>query len=122
MIDYINPTIRKKPDDIIIHVGTNDITNNVNTVENLRKIVNMILEESPGTKTCISSVTKRTDKKGLETKIKNLNIKLKNFCTEREINWLDHSNIDNSHLSKKKLHLNQKGLATLAKNFITYLD
>ena len=123
MIDYIKPTIRKKPDDIIIHVGTNDITkNNVNTVENLQKIVNMINKDSPGTKICISSVTKRTDKKGLEAKIKSLNIKLKDLCTQKEINWLDHSNIDNSHLSNKKLHLNQKGLAMLAKNFISYLD
>ena len=38
IIDYVRPTARKKPDMIIIHTGTNDIQNNVNTLQKVRKV------------------------------------------------------------------------------------
>ena len=31
-IDYVRPTVRKKSNLIIIHTGTNDIQNNINTI------------------------------------------------------------------------------------------
>ena len=33
--DNINPSIRRKPDAIICHVGTNDIAENIDTIKNL---------------------------------------------------------------------------------------
>ena len=40
IVEYVKPVIRKKPDCLIIHAGTNDLTNKegVNTIENLRMI------------------------------------------------------------------------------------
>ena len=37
MLDYIKPIARRKPDTLIIHTGTNDLTNGVNTMKKLRK-------------------------------------------------------------------------------------
>ena len=31
--DYIKPIIRRKPDIILIHIGTNDLTNSVTTMK-----------------------------------------------------------------------------------------
>ena len=39
IIDYIKPTIRQKPDIVIIHSGTNDLTKDVNTMSRVRKVV-----------------------------------------------------------------------------------
>ena len=40
-VDYVKPVIRKKPDCMIIHAGTNDLTNieGVNTIENFKMII-----------------------------------------------------------------------------------
>ena len=42
IIDYVRPTARKKPDMIIIHTGTNDIQNKVNTLQKVRKVITTI--------------------------------------------------------------------------------
>ena len=39
IIDYVRPTARKKPDMIIIQIATNDIENEINTLQNLRKVI-----------------------------------------------------------------------------------
>ena len=33
IVDFIKPVIRKKSDPVIIHVGTNDLTNDTNTMK-----------------------------------------------------------------------------------------
>ena len=44
IIDYVRQTARKKPDLIIIHTGTNDIQNKVNTLQKVRKVITTIKE------------------------------------------------------------------------------
>ena len=43
-IDYVQPTVRKKPTLIIIHSEANDIQNNVNTLQKIRKVISSIKE------------------------------------------------------------------------------
>ena len=42
--DYIKLELRHKPDVIIIHCGTNDIENEINTVKKIKKLVKEINE------------------------------------------------------------------------------
>ena len=49
MIDYIKPELCHKPDIIILHCGTNDITNDVNTVKKMNKLTNKIEENDSST-------------------------------------------------------------------------
>ena len=42
--DYIKPELRHKADVIIIHCGTNDIENEINTVKKIKKLVKEIDE------------------------------------------------------------------------------
>ena len=44
IIDYIKPTIRQKPDIVIIHSGTNDLIKDVNTMSRVRKVVAAVKE------------------------------------------------------------------------------
>ena len=43
-IDYVRPTVRKKPNLIIIHTRTNDIENNVNSLQKIRKVISSMKE------------------------------------------------------------------------------
>ena len=45
-IDYVRNAVGKKPNLIIIHSGTNDIQNNVNTLQKIRKAISSIKETS----------------------------------------------------------------------------
>ena len=42
VIDYLKLELQHKPDIIILHWGTNDITNDVNTVKNMKKLAKEI--------------------------------------------------------------------------------
>ena len=44
MLDYIKLIARRKPDTLIIHTGTNDLTNGVNAMKKVRKLVKVVRE------------------------------------------------------------------------------
>lgn len=118
---HIMPTIDKKPKIIICHAGSNDLTNDIDTIENYQTIINRIKRKTPYTKIAISSVIKRFDHKNIEMKVVDLNMQLKKLCNDNLIDYIDNDNIDESCLSARKLHLINKGNAYLASNFIRYV-
>ena len=44
ILDRIKPSLRKEPDQILIHAGTNDLTNDDNYLNKLKKIVKVVRE------------------------------------------------------------------------------
>ena len=64
MIYHAIPTIERKPEIIICHAGTNDLTNKIDTITNCQTIVNKIKKKSPHTKIAISSLIIHKDKPG----------------------------------------------------------
>ena len=42
LIDHIKPTILKKIDIVVIHTGTDDLQNNCNIVEKVKKLLNAV--------------------------------------------------------------------------------
>ena len=109
MKDYINPTIRLKPDAVLIHVGTNDINLNTDTLKNLQTIVARVKRKSAHMKIIISSLIIRQDQRNIEGKIKEMNKDIKAFCEENLVEFLSNENIDSRCLGKGKLHPNKKG-------------
>ena len=65
ILEKLNDIIKEQPDDLIVRVGTNDLTNSVNILINVKKIFNKILKESPSTATTFSSIINRKDKKNI---------------------------------------------------------
>ena len=122
LLDHIKPTLRKNPKNIILHVGTNDLTNNIDTIQNFKEIIKLIRTKSPNSNVAVSNVVIRADKKNMVEKVQELNKKIKELCEKENIDVINKSNLNDTHLSKRKLHLNQKGLSILAKNFISYLN
>ena len=118
MTDYIKPIARKKPNTILLHVGTNDLTKGINTMKNVRKCVEAIreLDNSENIQIGFSSIIHRSDK-DFSKEISELNVKLKKYCLSRGFIYINESCLNNS-----KLHLNKKGTSLFSKNISTSLD
>ena len=119
--DHIRPLAKKKPSEIIIHCGTNDLFDkNIDTVNNIKNIAAIIKQESPNTNVSISSITYRADNESLNTKIDIVNTGLLNLCKLNRLKFIDNSNISLSELNGSLLHLNKSGTIMLARNFIEH--
>ena len=61
MCDYIKPELRHQPEFVLLHCGTNDISNEINTLKKLKKLLKEIevydTHEKP--QVVISSLIKR---------------------------------------------------------------
>ena len=79
MIDYIKPELRHKADILILHCGTNYITNDVNTVKKMKKLVKETEENYGSTDIVISGLIKRFDRNVIED-TERINEKLNRWC------------------------------------------
>ena len=122
LVDHVKPIIRKKPDLILVHFGTNDVTNGINTDEEMQKAIDHMRKESPETDIVISLCTRRNDKPGLNNKVTKCNETLIEICARNNLNFIDNSNIDDSCLGMKKTHPNRKGNSFLANYFKKFLN
>ena len=123
MVDYVRPVTRKKPDVIIMHVGTNDLTKGVNTMSKVRKIVSAIQEvDSTGNiQLGFSSIAQMADK-DYSKEINNIYPRLKSYCLGKGLIFVDNSNIDESCLNNSKFHLSKKGTQLLLQNILRSLE
>lgn len=121
MVDFIKPLAKKEAHNLIIHIGTNDIQNNIDTIKNIDTITQYIKKTSSNTRIAISSICIREDKNNILKKVSSINKSLEEFCRKNNVDFIKNSNIDSSHLSRKKLHLNDRGTSNLAKNFKKYI-
>ena len=113
-----DPVFEKNPNLIIIHSGTNDIQNNVNTLQKIRKVISSIKEydTDDNRKIALSSIIHWSDH-DFEDKINETNRKLENLCKGKGMIFINNSNIDSTCLNRSKLHLNKSGTSLLIKNF-----
>ena len=116
MLDYIKPTVRRKPDVLVIHTGTNDLINGVNTMKEVRQLVKCVKElgKEEEVKIGFLSVINRSDR-NLEKGIIDTNHKLMWYCEGNHL-FIDNNNINKSCLNNSKLHLNQEGTNILCQN------
>ena len=60
MKDYLKPLIRRKPDEIILHIGTNNLKDSSPTpqqlAEGISNLGTQIRNSSPSTKICLSKI------------------------------------------------------------------
>ena len=125
MRDFLKPLIRKKPDEVILHIGTNDVKDNSKTAEvvaaGILNLGTQIKESMPGTKVSFSSITVRKDRHSIQNKIEHVNAILKRMCIENNWTYIDNSNIDYTCLNRRGLHLNKNGSSIISKNYSNHL-
>ena len=93
---------------IIVHTGTNDIQNSVNTLQKIRKVISSIKEydTDDNIKIALSSIIRPSDH-DFKNKIHETNRKLENLCKGKGMIFINNSNIDSDCLNRNKLHLNK---------------
>ena len=121
VLDKVEELVKCKPSSLIVHAGTNDLTKGRNVLNNVKKIVKEVKRISPNTKIAFSSITIRKDKKGTNNNVVETNARLKNYCSQKKLDYIENTNIKEEHVGVKKLHLNKRRNSLLAANFLRYL-
>ena len=114
----------KKPAQIILHVGTNDISEKEPSkiVDGIKEICDIIQNDSPLTEIVISEIILRTDKPEYQQKVSETNSMLADFCESRNIYSISHNNIGKAHINPYGVHLNRAGTSALAKSILVFLN
>ena len=123
LLDYVKLALRKKSKGLVIHTGTNDIQQEINTMKMVKKLVKAIKEIDPEKETEIifSCLIQREDH-DFRDQIEEINGKLKRYCECKCYRFVESSNIDGGFLNRSKLHLNEKGTALLSRNIANVLQ
>ena len=122
MSDFVKPFLRRKPDEIILHIGTNNLSTDEprQLGEKIVDLARFIEQESQSTKLAVSSLMVRKD--DLHRKVNNVNKTLRSFCNTNGWTFISNENIDASCINKGGLHLNRKGVYKLAGNFRNHIN
>ena len=120
--DFVKPLLRKKPDNVFLHIGTNDLNTQEPrlTVEGIVNLALQIEGDAPETNLAISGLIARADNK--DGKVSSVNKILEKFCRQNHWNFIEHNNINQTHLNRGGLHLSKSGSALLAQNFCKHID
>lgn len=97
MKDYLKPLLRREPQQIILHVGTNDIKSDKSPDLLVQGIVDLVTEVrniSPQTKVAISALTIRKDSRLIQEKVNETNRLLLVSCKASNVDFIRHDNID----------------------------
>ena len=118
MKHYVQPTLSTPPETLVLHVGTNDLSQKSvqEVLQDLTSLGQSICTDSPTTKLVISGIIKRTDNSNLTSKVSELNATLRQVCTTNNWGYISHESIDRTHLNTSGVHLNKKGTAIMAQN------
>ena len=122
MEDYIKPTVKLAPKQIILHCGTNNLRSNEDPETIAKNIMNLAKNiKTDTTKVAISGIISRRDT--FNHKNKQVNQTLKKICEEENIPFISHHGINSRfHLNSRGLHLNDKVATRIAQNFKTFLS
>ena len=122
LLEDLDNLIKYQLESVIIHAGTNDLTNGINMLNNAEKIVKELTTKLPKVKITFSGLITRKDRKNLDKNVTEANKKLRNYCRQKDIDYTDNNNITEDSFGIKKLHLNRKGNSFFAKNLLKYLN
>ena len=112
MEDFIQLILRREPENIIIQEPRL-------TAEGIVNLALQIEGDAPNTNIAISGLVSRADDK--EGKVSSVNKILKKFCHQNHWNFIEHNDVNLTHLNRGGLHLIKSGTSLLAENFCKYI-
>ena len=123
-MDYIKPILRRKPDKLILHVGTNSLKGRETSsrcAQEIKTLTETISKSLPYTELAISSLITRSDDETMKNKVCQVNTELKQLYQQKNWKFIDNANITVNELNRSKIHLNKTGTKILATNFSKYI-
>ncbi len=122
MKHHIVPCMERKPDHVVLHIGCNDIRSKDTPSAIASRIVELANGvQNENTTVTISALVPRNDSNKLNEKTDAVNAELKKICSERNINILEHSNLDRNIHVNHNVHLSRAGTSAFAGNITRYL-
>ena len=113
---YARPSLRRKPDLIILHCGTNNLRETKPANEIADDVIKLATEiKSDENNVMVNGLT--TD--NLQEKSQKVNDILKIKSAQLGIYFIDNSNFKQHHFNPKGIYLNFNGSEALARNFIS---
>ena len=73
ILDKLDDFLKNKPDGLIVHAVTNDITKGKNLLNNVKKNLKQVKKLSPNIKAAFSSIVTRKDKKDMSETVQDTN-------------------------------------------------
>ena len=106
--DYIKPNLELSPDQVILHVGTNDLKQKEphQVADSIVDLARQIDNSSEASIT-MSELVPRRDK--FNEAVTTTNVHLKSYCRQNGWELIQHRNISEKGLNQGGLHLNVKG-------------
>ena len=116
MYDYLKLLLKQNPDNIILHVRTNNWVSETSRdiLNEILSLRNLIEKLCPTCKIIVSNLIYRSDNRKASLTVKNFNDHLDALNTD----VVDNRNVGGNYLSNSGLHLNSTGYGKLAINFI----
>ena len=113
MSHYLKPTLGKKPDQIVLHVGTNDI-GKLAPHKITDSIVNLAreVENNSYAQVMVYELITRSDESS-SADVVDVNKRLLKFCKQQDWTLIRHNNIRQTDLNKGGLHLNERGTSRM---------
>ena len=118
MDDFVKPIMRKKPDQLVLHIGTNDLRRAEPQVvaHGVTNLVHKIGQLFRGIDIIVSGIITKTDVKAIADRVSETNKSIKSLCNQNNWGFLPNSNIEALHLNSRGLHLNHSGSLLLQSN------
>ena len=121
MHSYLKPLLKKEPSTVILHIGTNDATENgIDSDQLVKRILDLkdeIEKMVHGCKVIISLPIRRND----NLKANKILSDVREKIISLKLDTINNTNIMNEQLGRRGLHLNQHGNARFAQNLINKL-
>ena len=118
MKSHVIPTVKQKPDNIILHTGRNDLKINRTPEEITMGILKLAITcKTDANSVFMSGIVPRGDK--LNEKASKANSILRHECNSRNICFIDNKHISHGfHCNRGVLHLNYYVTKKLHENFL----
>ena len=119
MHDYLSPLLKKKPTNIIVHIGSNDAQSKTADAiaKEMSNLKDFIQNKLPNANIFMSCPILRLDNAKANSTLRELKEILKS-----NYKVIVNDNIDGTCLGRKGLHLNPKGSGRLAVNYISLIQ
>ena len=122
MKHHVIPCMERQPDQVILHVGCNDIR----SMDALNTIAGRIVElasdmQKEKTRITVSALIPRNDSNELDEKAKAVNAELNQMCSQRNIDIIEHLNVNRNIHVNGNVHLSRTGTSAFAGNISRYL-